>query len=130
MQRLKITQLPRTGKPYKLDRLPPEIEYQLDGMVYKLKVIYVKTGILEKHYFLCDCGKKCLTLYFKDRALCRDCAKPKPEKVTIDSLYLKLQEFIDHNQTMEKIGYKKFNKRIKDLSARIARLEALQRGKL
>ncbi len=131
MHRLKITQLPRTGKPYKLDRLPPEIEYTLDGMVYKLKVIYVKQGILETHKFLCqECGRTCKTLYFTDKALCPICAPRRKEPDTIDALYRKLQELIDHSKVREFQGYKKQNKRIKELSARIARLEAAAHSKL
>jgi hypothetical protein len=131
MHKLKIHQLPRTGKPYKLDKLPPEIEYTLDGMVYKLKIIYVRQGIMEAHKFICqNCGRTCTTLYFTDKALCNKCAPRRKEPNTINALYCKLQEYIDHNRTMEFIGRKKFNKRIKDLSARIARLEAANHSKL
>ena len=131
MHRLKITQLPRTGKPYKLDRLPPEIEYQLDGMVYKLKVIYVRQGILETHKFICqECGRACKILYFTDKALCPTCAPKRKEPETIDSLYRKLQELIDHAKVQEFQGHRKQNKRIKALSNRIARLEGQTYSKL
>ena len=133
MHRLKITQLPRTGHPlsHRLDPLPPEIEYTLDGMVYKLKVIYTKIGILEKHYFLCgECGRKCQVLYFTDKALCPTCAPKRKEPESIDALYRKLQELIDHAKVQEFQGHKKQNKLIKALSNRIARLEARQYSKL
>jgi hypothetical protein len=135
LPKLKITQLPRTGKPYKLDRLPPEIEYTINGMVYNLKVIYQKVGILEAHRFICEeCYKPCTTLYFHDKALCPACVKKiarkrsRPEKV--DDLYRKLQELIDHSKVQEFQGHRKQNKRIKALSNRIARLEGQTYSKL
>lgn len=134
LPRLRISQVPRTGKPYKLDKLPPEISYSVNGQEYKVKVIYVRAGIAESHRFLCDCGKAGNVMYFHDRPRCNKCVKEiastskKPD--TLDDLYRKLQEYIDHNRTMEFIGRKKFNKRIKDLSSKIARLEAELNSKL
>lgn len=125
LPRLKITSIQRTGKPYKLDPIPAELTYTIDGMEYSLKVSRIKTGNLERDFFICQsCGRACTTLYFKDSPQCSKCAKPQKVKPSLESLYRELSEAIAHNRKLEKIGYKKGNKKIKALAAQIVRLEA------
>jgi hypothetical protein len=100
-------------------------------MVYKLKVIYVRQGIMEVHKFICqECGRACNILYFTDKALCPTCAPKRKEPDSIDALYRKLQELIDHARVQEFVGRKKQNLKIKALASRIARLEGRQYSKL